>query len=191
MKVQILSNLWNHMPAKFVRTAPTLILAGNIGTGKKGIELVNTLSKGFTNVFWIPHMAETFVSDGTATCIEVFRNEVHKYTDARMLCNDVVTVGGKTLVATSGWRPGVGFTPNTIQIGWWRDEDADFIKENATVDSVLISAGAMYCYKPKTVIIGTPPAGYENMTAISDRQTIYTNSANHKGFCASMQFELH
>ena len=196
MRAQILSNLWNHMPPKFVRTAPTLILAGNIGQlnsvrSSETMNLVNQLSKGFTNVFWIPYAAETFNSDGTARCIEAIKNEVHAHTDAKMLCNDVVTIGGKTLVATSGWRPGIGGAPNTIQVGWWCDEDQDFIKENASVDTVLISAGAMYCWKPKTVIIGTPPAGYENMTAASDNQIIYTNSANHKGFCAPAQFELH
>lgn len=196
MKVQILSNLWNHIPSKFVRTAPTLILAGNIGQlcGERSIEtlnLVNHISKGFTNVFWIPHVAETFMGNGRAFEVNAMRNLVHTFTDVRLLCNDVVTVGDKTLVATSGWRRGVGGAPDTVQVTWWQAEDQEFIKENASVDTVLISAGAMYCWKPKTVIIGTPPAGYENMTAILDKQTIYTNSANHKGFCASVQFELH
>jgi hypothetical protein len=196
MKVQILSNLWSYMPPKFVRTAPTLILSGNIGRlcGERSVEtinLVNQLSNGFTNVLWIPHVAETFMGNGKAFEVQTMRNLVHTFTDARLLCNDVVTVGDTTLVATSGWRQGVGGAPDTTQTCWWQAEDQEFIAENASVDTVLISAGAMYYWKPKTVIIGSPPAGFENMTAISNKQCIYSNSANHKGFCSAAQFELH
>jgi len=192
MRVQIVSNLWNHMPAKFVRTAPTLILAGNIGYigSPKTIELVNTLSKGFAYVFWIPYATETFTEGSAPLCVEMMKKEVHTHTDAKMLCNDVVTFGGETIVATSGWRRAKDGAPNTQQIDWWSQEDDDFIKENATMDTVLISAGSKYYWKPKTVIIGSPPAGYENITAASDKQIIYTNSAHHKGFCPSAQFQL-
>jgi hypothetical protein len=196
MKVQILSNLWGHLPPKFVRTAPTLILAGNIGrlcgdNATKTFTLVNQLSKGFTNIFWIPHAAETFMGDGRAIEIEEMRRTVKEATDARLLCNDVVTVGGKTLVAASGWRPGLCGAPDSKQIDWWHDEDKEFVKENVTVDTILISAGSMYYWKPKTMIIGTPPPGYGNLISHTEGQSIYTNSANHGGFNSNLQFELH
>jgi hypothetical protein len=196
MKVQILSNLWGQLPARFIRTAPTLILAGNIGRlcgdhAAKTFSLVNQLSKGFTNVFWIPHAAETFMGDGRAIDIEMMRKTVQGSTDARLLCNDVVSVGGKTLIAASGWKPGTCGAPDTKQLAWWHDEDKEFVKENATVDTILISAGSMYYWKPKTVIIGSPPPGYNNLISHAEGQTIYTNSANHGGFHSNMQFELH
>lgn len=190
MKVQILSNLYGQLPPKFVRTAPTLILAGNIGFLygahiTKTISLVNQLSKGFKNVFWIPHKAETFMSDGRPMDIQILRNMVQGNTDARLLCNDVVSVGGKTLVAASGWNA------DSQQLAFWNDEEKEFVKENATVDTVFISAGSMYYWKPKTVIIGTPPPGYGNLISHTEGQSIYTNSANHDGFCPNLKFELH
>jgi hypothetical protein len=196
MKVQILSNLWGKLPPKFVRTAPTLILAGNIGQlygiqTAKTISLVNQLSKGFKNVFWIPHVAETFMGDGRPIDIQVLRNLVQGCTNSQLLCNDVVSVGGKILVAASGLKSGQYGAPDSKQIAWWEDEEKEFVKENATVDTVLISAGSMYYWKPKTVIIGTPPPGYGNLISHTEGQSIYTNSANHGGFCPNLKFELH
>jgi hypothetical protein len=130
------------------------------------------------------------MGDGRAIDIQILRDTVHKHTDAQLLCNDVVTVGGKTLVGVSGWRPGQCGAPDTRQLAWWNDEDKEFVKENATVDTVLISAGSMYYWKPKTVIIGTPPPGYNNLISHAEDQAIYMNSANHGGFNSNLQFEL-
>lgn len=196
MKVQILSNLWNRMPAKFVRTAPTLILCGNIGRlcGEhrlRTLELVNTLSKGFKQVYWVPYAAETFREDGVALSVQQQKDLAHGFTDAKMLCNDVLALGGKTLVATSGWQAGLGGAPDIHQLSFWASEDADFICDTAKVDTVLLSAGCLAGRATsRTIILGQPPAGFGNMSAIMDRQRLFTNSVTHSGFCPEGQFEL-
>jgi hypothetical protein len=196
MKVQILSNLWNQMPAKFVRTAPTLILCGNIGRLSGGrclktLELVNTLSKGFKQVYWIPYAAETFTETGAALSVQDQKALAHGFTDAKMLCNDVLSLGVKTLVATAGWQAGLGGAPDIHQLSFWASEDADFIRDTAKVDTVLLSAGSLTSRATsRTIILGQPPAGFGNMTAIMEKQHLFTNSAAHSGFCPSGQFEL-
>lgn len=193
MKVQILSNLWNKMPANFVRTAPTLILCGNIGRlhSFKTIELVNTLSKGFKQVYWIPYIAETFTETGAALSVQQQKDLAHGFTDARMLCNDVLALGDKTLVATAGWQAGLGGAPDIHQLSFWAREDADFIQDTAKVDTVLVSAGCLGGQATsRTIVLGQPPAGFGNLSAIMEKQRLFTNSATHGGFCPSGQFEL-
>lgn len=190
MKVQILSNLWNRRPTKFVKMAPTLILCGNIGrlSGNhclKTLELVNTLSKGFKQVYWIPYTAETFTETGAAISVQEQKDLAHGFTDARMLCNDVLAFGDKTLVATSGWQP------NIYQQSFWASEDADFICDTAKVDTILISAGGI-CKQVTScaIVLGQPPAGFNNLSVIMKKQRLFTNSAAHGGFCPSGLFEL-
>ena len=184
------------MPAKFVRTAPTLILNGNIGRlcgdrRLQTLELVNTLSKGFKQVYWIPYAAETFREDGTALGVQEQKALAHGFTDAKMLCNDVLALGENTLVATAGWQAGLGGVPDSCQLNFWASEDADFIRDTAKVDTVLVSAGSLGGQATsRTIILGQPPAGFGNLSAIMDRQRLFTNSATHSGFCPSAQFEL-
>lgn len=195
MKVQILSNLWNRYPSKFIKTAPTLILCGNIGrlSGDhcfKTLELVNTLSKGFKHVYWIPHAAETFTETGAALSVQEQKELAHGFTDAKMLCNDVLALGDKTLVATSGWRADL-MSPGIHQLSFWAHEDADFICDTAKVDTILMSAGGINKQiKSRAIVFGQPPAGVSNLSVIIDKQRIFTNSAVHNGFCPSGLFEL-
>ena len=107
-----------------------------------------------------------------------------------MSCNDVIVHEGRTIVATSGWWPGYGGAPNDRMLQAWSDEDKDFIQENCGMDTILLTAGSMYCRKPMTLVGGVVPGTHDNMELKDGRQLVVTNCASAGGFDAGRVFEL-
>ena len=189
MRCQVISNIWDG--AIRVRAkAPTLILCGNIGRlGPALMPEIRGLVRDFQKVFWVPYAAETFRTDGTAIDAATVRSMINE-SGATCLSNDVVTHEGRTIVATSGWWPGRGGAPLMQSVHAWSDDDREFIQENCGMETILLTAGSMYCKKPSTLVGGTLIPGYENLHLDVGRQLLFTNSADASGYDANRVFEL-
>lgn len=195
MRFQLLSHLWGKVPANFRARAPLLILAGNVG----GLEspgtwaLLKVLTCDFDKVFWIPHTAETFTKSGEALSDEAIRTAVHGQSTATLLSNDIVTYDGQTIIATSGWWPGVE-APLTKQVCKWGTEDVFFVHENSSTDSIVITAGGLLGDKSHTIINGTPHIMGPNYNRFVRQgrhmQRQISNSALSANFHAERYFEL-
>ncbi len=190
MRCQVISGLWN-APIRLQARAPTLILCGNIarlGSVATRSE-IQALCRDFKTVFWIPYAAETFREDGTIIDSLIVREMINEM-GAVCLSNDVIVHEGRTVVATSGWWPGVGGAPNTRPLQAWNEEDRDFVQENCGADTILLTAGSMYCRKPVTLVGGVVPAKQDNLYLEQGRQLLLTNSVTAGGFNADRVFEL-
>lgn len=189
MRCQVISNIWND--AIRVRAkAPTLFMLGNIGTLGAALQVeVRALCRDFKTVFWVPYAAETFRGNGSAIGALKVRDLINE-SGATCLSNDVVVHEGRTIVASSGWWPGRGGAPITKQLHAWSNDDREFIQANCAADTILLTAGSMYCKKPSTLIGGTIIPGYENLHLNVGRQLLFTNVANAPGFEPNRVFEL-
>lgn len=187
MRFQLLSNLLGKLPTGLETRAPVLILNGNIGPlTEPTFSMVKGLVRQYDQVYWVPYAAETFRPCGRALDTLIVR-ELISQTGATCLSNDVHAAGDATLVGTSGWWPGRGGAPNTVDA--WRAEDVDFINENAAAHTTLIAAGCHYNRKPATVIGGILPTGLCNLYMYTGRQKVATNDAQSTGFEPNQVFE--
>jgi hypothetical protein len=187
MRFQLLSNIWNKIPKGIQTKAPVLVLNGNIGRlDATTFSMVKELVGQYDQVYWVPYAAETFRPCGRALDSLIVR-ELIGQTGAVCLSNDVAALGDTTLVGTSGWWPGRGGAPQTLDA--WRSEDADFINENCYVGSTLIVAGCHYNRKPTTIIGGIVPEGMENLKLLAGRQQVITNDAQAPKFDCNAVFE--
>ena len=190
MRCQILSGLWN-TAIRLQARAPTLILCGNIARlGPALFAEVRAVAKDFETVFWIPYAAETFREDGSAVDALIVRELINEKSGAMCLSNDVIVHEGRTVVATSGWWPGYGGAPQSAQMRAWSDEDRDFIQENCGMDTILLTAGSMYCKKPISLVGGVVPPTHDNMELKDGRQLVVTNCSGAGGFDSERIFEL-
>jgi hypothetical protein len=190
MRCQVLSGLWN-AAIRLRPAAPTLILCGNIGRlGPTLFTETRAIAKDFKTVFWVPYAAETFREDGSAIDSLIVREMINEKSGTVCLSNDVIVHEGRTVVATSGWWPGYGGAANSAQMQAWSDEDRDFIQENCGMDTILLTAGSMYCRKPTTLVGGVVPPTQDNMELKDGRQLVVTNCATANGFDSGRVFEL-
>lgn len=188
MRFQLLSNIMGRVPICLDAHAPVLILNGNFGRLEPiTFRDIRVLTKQFRKVFWIPYAAETFRENGSMIDAYAVRAMIHDKTDATCLTNDVVPYAEHTIVGTSGWWPGRGGAPATVNA--WCSEDADFINQNCFVGSTLITAGCHYNRKPTTIIGGIVPNGMENFRLLTGRQQIITNDATAPNFNPNHVFE--
>ncbi len=189
MRCQVISNILNS-GIRIRAVAPTLIMCGNIGRlGPAIAPEIRALCRDFNKVFWVPYAMETFRADGTAIDANAVRDAINEM-GATCLSNDVVVHEGRTIVATSGWWPGCGGAPKTDQVFQWNEEDRDFVQENCGADTILLTAGSMYCRKPATLIGGTLAPGFENLYLESGRQRLFTNSAAAANYTPNKVFEI-
>lgn len=189
MRCQVISGIWDGA-IRIRAKAPTLFMCGNIGRlGPALWPEVRALCRDFEKVFWVPYAAETFRGDGT-TIDPLKVRELINESGTTCLSNDVVVHEGRTIVATSGWWPGRGGAPITKQLHAWSDEDRDFIQANCAADTILLTAGSMYCKKPSTLIGGTIIPGYENLHLDVGRQLLFTNAADASGYDANRVYTL-
>lgn len=183
MRFQLLSNLWNHYPTGFAPQTRNLILCGNIGRlsehqSFETAKLINELSQGFKQVYWIPGYAETHTQCGRPIDMQCVLDFCNTFTRANILCNNVQTIGDKTLVASLG---------QTV-------EDLEFMHENCnSMDSVLLTPTSVVSKKARWIISGQPNGTNVNLnfTLRNQSHQIVTNSATDKGFHPNIVFELY
>lgn len=178
----IYSNLRGFVPKPIIKDPKntSAIIAGGFGPIDSGITWakMEEMRKTFNTIFWVPGMIEFsnfkyFLDfDHTAAFIKIGQQSMG-LSGITPINNNVITFKGIKMVGSPCFS--AAYNPH------FAAEDTDFIKSEATADSLVIAATHVPILRGRWVIHGTPPTG-ENFTIMNDEQMHISNSREATGF---------
>lgn len=177
----IYSNLRGFVPKPTIKNPKntSAIIAGGFGpvncldTWNRLCQMRDT----FKTIFWVPGMHELSNLDPLQftkvnSCMSMGMTQSN-LANINIINNNVITFNGIKMVGSPCFT--AAMNPH------FAAEDIDFIKSEATADSLVIAATHVPVLRGRWVIHGTPPTG-ENFTIMNDEQMHISNSREAVGF---------